>query len=296
MAYITSHNTFKIVARNNFKNVNLEGEVYKAKIHIFSRYEENCLLAIQELIKEPDKYFKDIYNPIIAYDTKKYVYKEQQPAYHTDINCEGLSSNFSNFELPEEIKEKGEAEIGRFREWFKQNSYLLEKPDVFVMRLQMAFGITYNPKAINYENSGYAEFKNCTVKQLEDKIDTSLKEAGRYYYANFKNTTILKAFGKKSGSVFSDNGIYNNSTGYSDEDVKEFLEDYHRKYKLPIKNLLIEYYRIKLNPQLEFAENILEALGFNKCGICQIEESIQRVSRPKWTPTSNTLYDTDSIA
>jgi hypothetical protein len=288
MAYITSHNSYKIVTRNNFKNTKLEGQIYKAKIYIFSQYEENCLLAIQELMKDPAKYFTEIYDPIVAYDSKKYVYKEQQPAYHTDLNCERLSADFTNFELPQAIKERGETEIERFREWFKQNSYLLERPDVFVMRLQMAFGITYNPKAINYENSGFAEFKNYTIEDLEKKIDSLLKDAGRYYYANQKNTIILKAFGKNSGAAFTDREL-NNHTGYSDEEVKEFLKDYHTRFKLPIKKLLIEYYRVKLNPDLEFADNLLEALGFKKCGSCKRGESSTSSNNAHWNSISNIL-------
>lgn len=269
MAFITSHNSYKIVTRNNFKNVNLEGEIYKYKIYIFSNYEEKCLLAIQELMKNPENYFTKIYDPITAHDSKKYVYKEQLPAYHIYSDCERLTSNFTNFELPQEIKERGDEEIERFRKWFIENSHLLETPDAFVMRLELAFKIKYNPKSINYENSGFAEYVNLTIEQLEISIDNLLKEAGRYYYASEKNTTILKAFGKNSGIAYSDNPLNNNYSQYSDDEIKEFLKDYHKRFKLPLKKLLIEYYRVKLNPKLDFAENLLEALGFKKCGSCK---------------------------
>ena len=46
------------------------------------------------------------------------------------------------------------------------------------------------------------------------------------------------------------------------------MKDYHNNYKLPIRNLLIEYYRIKLNPELMFSETLLDALGFRKCSSC----------------------------
>lgn len=257
MAYITSYNTHKIVTRNNFKNVNLSGQVYRFKLYMFSKYEENCLLAIQELMKNPENYFKQIYDPMVVYDSKKYVFKEHQPAYHIDEGCVKLHSDFTNFELPQAIIEKGDLEIERFRKWFLENQYLLETPDIFVMRLQSAFGVSYNPKAINYENSGFDELENYSVQELENKIDLLIKAAGRYYYANEKNTTILKDFGKISGCAFTDNPLYNNNTGYTDAEVKAFLKEYHRKYKLPIRKLLIEYYRIKFNPDLKFAENYM---------------------------------------
>jgi len=274
MAYITSHNSYKIVTRDNLKEVKLEGEIYKSKITIFSKHDETSLLAVQELMRDPDKYFKEIYNPIVAKDTKKYVYKEQQPAYHTYLDCPRLSSNFTNFELPGEIKDKGDSEIERFRHWFTENEHLLEKPDIFVMRLQMAFGITYNPKAINYENSGFDEFnKNYTVKDLEDKIDSLLREAGKFYNANEKNKTILRAFVKMSGAAFYDTPLSSNNTRYTDEEVKDVLKEYHLKFKAPLKKHLIEYYRVKLNPDLQFAENLMEALGFKKCGACKKTEA-----------------------
>jgi hypothetical protein len=50
------------------------------------------------------------------------------------------------------------------------------------------------------------------------------------------------------------------------------LKEYHTRFKLPIKKLLIEYYRVKLNPSLEFAETYIEALGFRKCGTCKKRE------------------------
>lgn len=272
MAYITSYNTHKIVTRNNFKNVNLTGQVYRFKIYMFSKYEENCLLAIQELMKNPENYFKQIYDPMVVYDSKKYVFKEHQPAYHTDKSCERLHSDFTNFELPQEIIDRGDLEIERFRKWFIENYYLLETPDIFVMRLELAFKVSYNPKAINYENSGFDKLENYSVQELENKIDLLVREAGRYYYATEKNTTILKIFGKISGCAFTENPLYNNYTGYTDAEVKTFLKDYHRKYKLPIRKLLIEYYRIKFNPDLKFADNYMEVLGFKKCGCCQRNE------------------------
>ncbi len=271
-AYITSHNAHKIVTRNNFKSIKLSGEVYKYKLYLFSQNEENSLLAIQELFKNPEKYFNEIYNPMFVFDSKKYIYKEQQPAYHTSTDCQRLHSDFTNFELPQQIIERGDAEIERFRAWFIENRYLLEDPSTFVFRLKMAFKIEYNPKAINYENSGFSDFKNYSFEQLEKEIDSLIKEAGRYYYADVKNTSILRIFGKYSGCAYSDNTLYNNNTGYSDDEVKSFLKEYHNRFKVPLRKLLIEYYRVKLNPKLEFAETFMEALGFRKCGTCKKKE------------------------
>lgn len=270
MAFITSHNAYKIVHRNNLKSANLTGEIYKWKIYILSKYEEQSLLAIQELMKNPEKYFTDIYNPIYVPDSKKFVYKEQQPAYHQFDDCERLLADYSNIELPQEIKERGDAEIERFRNWFKENSYDLGKDPVrFSMRMQLAFKISINPKSINYDNSGSTNFSNVSIAELENSIDNLLRESGRFYYASEKNTSILYQFGKISSIAFTENPLKCNNTNYSDDEVKEFLKEYHRKFKIPLKNLLIKYYQVKLNPQLKFSENLLEALGLKLCSCCK---------------------------
>lgn len=270
MAFITSYNAYKIVHRNNLKTANLTGDIYKWKIYILSKYEEQSLLAIQELMQDPDKYFKFIYDPIYVADSKKYVYKEQKPAYHQFEDCERMLADYSNIELPQEIKDRGDTEIERFRNWFNENSYDLGKdPARFSMRMQLAFRISINPKAINCDNSGGTAFSNVTIAELENSIDNLLREAGRFYYASEKNTSILYQFGKISSIAFTENPLICNNTNYSDDEVKEFLKEYHRKFKLPLKNLLIKYYQVKLNPQLIFSENLLDALGFKLCSCCK---------------------------
>jgi len=288
MAYITNYNCKKIATRNNFKNIKIDGEIYKTLILFFSLYEENCLLAIQEILKSPENFFKTIYNPIVAIDTKKYIYKEKQPAYHTSINCEMLNSDYSNFDLPIEIIERGDAEIEKFRDWFKQNSHLLETPDIFVMRLQLAFNITYNPQAINYENSGHTDFKNYTVQELEKKIDQLLTDSGRFYSESLKNKTVLKMFWKCSSDIIK-GATFKNSTSYKNYEVKNIVKEFHTKYKSPVYHLLINYYRIKFNPDLQFAEDTLQSLGFKKCYNCIKED---KAAKEKF---NRDLYNFDNL-
>lgn len=272
MAFITLANTNKIIFNSDIQSLNLEGEIYKMRIYFLSSYEENALLAIQELLKDPENYFNEIYVPYEASDTFSYVYEGQQPAYHKYSCCPRLQSDYQNFEVPSDIKEQGPEMVQEFREWFETVKHLLEKPDVFVMRLQARWGIETNPKAINRDNSGSTVVDNFTIEELEEKINGLIKAAGRFYYKNGKNTEILKRFSKYTYLAYKKDDIYNNNTGYSDEEVKELLRYYDEEFKRPLKKYLIEYYRLKFNPDIKMEGYFLEKLGFHPCGHCHDDE------------------------
>lgn len=252
----------------------VKGQVYKMQIYFLSSYEENALLAIQELLKDPEKYFTTIYKPYKPKDSFSFVYEGSKPGYHQYSCCPMLNSDYQNFPIPEEIKEKGKEAIIEFREWFKTVEHLLEKPDVFVMRLKSKYGIETNPKAINKDNSGNTAIKNDTIEEIETKIDLLIKEAGRFYYASEKNTKILRRFSKLTFLAYKKEPINGNQTGFSDDDVRSLLKEYDETYKRPLKSNLIEYYRLKFNPELKMEGYFLEKLGFKSCGHCYREDYV----------------------
>ena len=268
MSFITLANTNKIIYSSDIKNIDLEGSVYKIPIYFFSKYEENALLAIQELLKDPENYFKEIYLPYEAVDTYSYVYEGQKPGYHEYSCCPRLNSDFQNFEIPTGIKDQGIEAVEEFRNWFDSVRYLLDKPDVFVARLHARWGINTNPKAIDMDNSGSVEFENITIEELEKRIDSRIKEAGRFYYRNDKNKAILNRYSKYTFLAKIKDPIKTNDTGYTDDEVKDLLSDYYLTFKRPLKADLIEYYRLKLNPEIIMEGLLLERLGFKACGHC----------------------------
>src|SRR5690606_15172860 len=137
--------------------------------------------------------------------------------------------------------------------WFKENQYLLEKPDVFVARLQMSFKVKVNPKAIDYENSGVEVKENLNLEELEKRINKYISGAGQYFNnADQEKKDIIRRFQKYTFLAYSNKAIENNNTGFSDETLKKFLKQYDIHFKRPIKDLLIEYYRVLHNPDLNF--------------------------------------------
>jgi hypothetical protein len=275
MAFITLSNLNRIISKSDTSGINLTGQIYKISINFFSNYEKNSLLAIQELLKNPKKYFNEIYKPAQSIDTYKYVYEGGFPAYHKYKNCINLHSGFLNFEIPKEIKDKGPEKVTEFRTWFSEVHHLLSKPDEFAMMLQARWGIQTNPRAINFENSGTLELDNYSIAELENNIDSILKRAGLFFSSSKKNMEILERFSQMTFIAYQTNPSYVNDTAYSDLEIKNLLLEFDEAFKKPLKKWLIEYYRLKLNPDIQMEGWLLEKLGFRYCFNCQQKEEIE---------------------
>jgi len=266
MVYITKANMQKIISSSNIKDIDIKGEIYKEKIYLFSKYEENELLAVQELLKDPEKYFDKVYKPYKSKDNKQYVYKEQSPAFHTINNCERLTADFINLKIPEIIIQQGL--VDEFREWFKTVEHLMDNPAAFKMRAELKWGFSIYLEEVVYKNSGFLGYDNICIEELEGKIDKLLKSAGLFYYSSDKNTIILKRFGKLTFLAYKQESIYNNETGYDDDKVKVLLREYDNEFKKPLKDLLIKYYMLKFNPDIEIKKSLLDSIGFRQCSHC----------------------------
>ena len=55
---------------------------------------------------------------------------------------------------------------------------------------------------------------------------------------------------------------------FSDEAVRELLTYYYNTFKKPLQYYLIEYYKLKHNPDIEMHGYYLDQLGFEPCGKC----------------------------
>jgi hypothetical protein len=272
MAYITVSNSKKMIRQlNESKLDEIEGNVYKWDIYFFSKRERVILKGIRELLKDPEKFAAEYYEPIEVVDSLRYVFPESQPSYHTDNTCPRLQSNFKNFIIPEIIRERGKEEIIKFRNWFNENKNLLETDIVkFIYSLQLKFIYVgeINPKSIDYSNSGIDEKENYSIPELESKIDNLLREAGHYFTDNPEKQQIIRRFQKLTFLAYIHGDIYNNDTGLNDSELKTFLRYYDEKFKLPVKEYLIEYYRLLHNPDMTFDGQLLDKLGFRPCGAC----------------------------
>ena len=156
----------------------------------------------------------------------------------------------------------------------------------------MKFGLESLPEIVNYKNSGVDEIENLNLEELENEIDGLLREAGRFYYKDDKTNTILRRFSKLTFLANKTEEIYDNDTGYSDEEVKKVLKEHLTRFKYPIMDKIREWYKIKYNPELEFEGKLLEQLGFRPCSNChkniyEIDNKEPFEAEGNWSDQSN---------
>lgn len=281
MAYITKANSKRILKRINLNSIpDIEGTVYKKPIYFLSKWETKYLLLMQSLLKEPEKFAVEVYQPVINKDTYHYVFEsEQPPAFHTNKDCERLRAKFKNFEIPFEIKARVKEQGGddetekrkvlEFREWFKNHFGLFQnEPEQFLKKLEIDWNIQRKLEEIERDNSGVESVVNYDLESLEHEIDKIISEAGKYFTSNPDKQPIIRRFQKLTFLAYKKDVISQNDTVLNDSELKDFLLDYENRFKKPVKELLIEYYRVKYNPDLSFEGTILKQLNFRECSLC----------------------------
>lgn len=261
----------------NIKDADITGDVYKRPIYFFSQYEKKELLLIKQLFAEPNSFFETYYKQQEAdADTLEWVDPPKLPSYHLNHQCSALNSDYKNYKIPEQIREKGSQVVWDYRNWFKTVQYLLERGDVdaFIARLFSRWGIAVRVSDFMSPNSGLMLKNEYEIDELTSTIDALIRDAGRFYYATEKNNTILKRYSKASHLAYVKGELSDNETGYTDEEVKSLLEEYDKKFKKPLKTLLVEYFRLTLNQDLKLHETKLIALGLRKCKRCSESKEI----------------------
>lgn len=269
MVYITKSNAKRILEKLDLRGRTFTGILYEKPIYMFNNHELRQLLAYKTFMQSPNSFVTCVYKQIELEDTYQYIYEGNAPAYHERMDCERLTSDLQNFHIPDVITLKGKGEVIKFRRWFIDNiDVFRNNPEAFQMRMFTAFGIKVHLSEITRKNTGMFERENLSLEEVKVILDKLIKNAGCYYYANSKNTAILRKYGKRTFLAHMNEPLPDNDTGFSDEEVKKFLIEYENEYKFPIIKYLREYYRIRFNPKLSIDSKILDALGFRPCKAC----------------------------
>ena len=274
MAYITQSNLRDITYRYKLPET-LTGQLYKKKIDFFNKNDRKRLLLIRKLIDNTSKLMIGSWKEIKPKTSKDLVF-ESNPSYHFSMSCELLNKDYENFYIPKEILVKGDEEINEFKKWFKSTKHLLDgKVDVFEYRWHNKWNFHVNVKKIYIENSGVSIFENQSIKQIEAEIDFLLKEA-QDLTVNYPD--IIKKYGKFAKEGLSRKTYTKNDTGFSDLEIREVLLKLEMEIKNPLRRLLVNWYRAKQNPELNFDAKILDQLGFKSCPVCSSKIQTEKYS------------------
>jgi hypothetical protein len=288
--FISKSNFIRITSRYNIQ-IDLSNDVvYKKAIYFFSKVEINRILSIKQfLINSEDELIKFTGTGFIQ-DSYNYIHEESHHAkYHKDCQCKGLRSIYKDLEIPVEIKYKAGSEqldyyrIQEFRTWFKQREITdLYYKDIkrFIERLQLKFKLVNPPKPVEIGNGDVQKISNYSEQELEKKIDELINKASIFYSQSEMNREILvkNNFSRRTyyltSKKYRDEALCISGTSYSNEDIRNVLTEFYTKIKKPLIDLLIDYWIVKLNPNLNFNENILEQLDFVACKLCSHNRSV----------------------
>lgn len=284
MAYITNYNLMRLVRdtlqdgekkyHKVLEDVKGKSTLYKSPIFFFNKYEEDELYLIREFLANPEVFFTQMYKPVLFQtESDAYIFQVGTPAYHADKDCERLNSDFLNIPIPESIRKKGYEAVQEFKHWFRGNVDLYkDNPEVFNLQFRAKYGVKEEIKEEVYKNSGHVEvFNKLTLAEVEGRIDFLLKESGRFYYRSQMHQEVIRKYGKIA-FIGDEKYELHNNTGYPDQKIREILRDYQVYYKEPIKSLLFEYFRLKLNPDVIISKQLLADIGFRECNHCGEDE------------------------
>jgi hypothetical protein len=274
MAFITQSNLRDITYRYKLPET-LKGQLYKKKIDFFNKNDRNRLLLIRKLIDNTSKLMTGSWKEIKPKNSRDLVF-ESNPSCHFSMSCELLNNDYENFYIPKEILDKGDEKTNEFKKWFKSNKHLLDgKADVFEYRWRAKWNFSVNVKKIYIENSGISMFENISIKQVETNIDFLLKEAQELIDTY---PAIIKKYGKFAKESLSRKTYTNNDTVFSDLEIREVLLKLEIEIKEPLRRLLVNWYRAKQNPELNFDIKILDQLGFKSCPVCSSKINTEKYS------------------
>lgn len=261
--YITKSNLNAL--KNRFKvakeitNEIMKSEVYKKDISWILSNLEIEFLFVEKLILSKDERL----NIISSHTRQNYQYlfgENKKPKYHRDQFCEFLKSNFENFEIPEEIKDKGIGEIEKFKKFAIDNKSLYhEDEQKFLQKIESHFFLKNPIKKVNYTNTGIEQFSELTIDNMEQEIDLHLAKCQEFMNANPERTKLIK------------DNTYAPLKSIKKRNLGGDVEEWHEIYKKNLRKMLSAYYAKLYNSKFAFNESFLSGLGFEGCRGCCVD-------------------------
>jgi len=293
ITYIVPQREEEITKPFFIENIYGRGELY----HFFYQHELQRLYAYKQILENQNNLSYYTFNEKKKDNFRFVFYKGGYLKYHTNFQCESLSKDFLDFNVPPEVQKRGEDLVNTYRGWFKTMKFREKFENEEIINHQIVnaynnvFSVTHNiePKL----NIGYKLIqevkKSGTVylegafdkkgfeKELDEIIeyrfsicnsDTSKFLAKADYMRNWKNKDIVEKINLLSenypSAIHSD--IIKN---YGVENLKIFWS-LHYKLKSRVNFLLGKYFRWSYQfHKMDFDRLTLEDFGLRCCSFCE---------------------------
>lgn len=301
MAYLTKYNLSKLCQKLEVKEeISLElfiEHIYNDReiYYILNKREIEYLFIYKMLLEDENKFVVEYYNEVPEKeDTKNFVFnKGGKTKYHLNHNCLLLKKDYLDFNIPEDIKSKGDNAVNEYREWFRANNFGERfktkeiSKDAIIRAFNLKYPKMYDIKPIE-DNSNLliVEIPNSTNLHLKANFDiekfrseiTKLK----LVWQNTFQCKVSRTFSKfkylltksdeeivnKMGEIFSENFVKN----YGINNLKDKFQ-ISKKLTYELIDLLLEYIKWTYKADNKnFDELTLEKFGLECCHTCKNEE------------------------
>lgn len=299
MAYITRHNLERLGVEDPKK---LPIGIYRSDRepilygdssidNWFSDLEINQILILKALIEEDYNRYGGVLKLIYIMtpeDSYTKVYKPTPPAYHKNIDCPFMHSDYRNFEFPANFKEiYGIEAVEDFRKWFKKEGegLLSEDSQKFYNHVTLYWpgkkkdGQYYQinwqsfiDSEENNSNSGVDSLSNPKIRDIIEGIN-KLKEEFNYFQNRLLSKQKEYFFRYIQRTYIINEKKYSiRDSDISENDKKELINNLNKflkKFKNPMRSYLLIYYSLQAgNIDLQLKDTVLDALGFRPCSHC----------------------------
>lgn len=248
---------------------------YLENIDCLSKNEKDKLKKMEFFFRSLSMKMPIKFNPIQRQDSKKYLYKENYPAFHKNENCLRLKAKWSNLYLPQEVKVQGDVIIEKFRkividQMSKGRDSINDES--FIRSLQIQFSIP-DASFIREEkdNSNPVNFsKKIEILSLENAKEQIAFLSKELDFFPHISELHKKVFQMRYWDVAKIRWIEKNR---SDEEKK--VANNLATLKANLIVAIMTAYQYENNFKMDdIEEEILLSLNFRKCNSCFREDAL----------------------
>ncbi len=234
------------------------------------------ILSEKEILflKQANTFFKDKglsekkFIPINFNDTHTMLFEKHKPAYHKNKECIRLHADYVNYYIPNEVRERGDTEVDRFRKFVKgllNKGYKLEdEGTIIAIKAEFQFS-DKNFGKIEENNSGKMDFMHALdsmnlleihaqIAQIIHKLNMFSSQSEIYrqvYRLRYREPYMIRKLMKNKS-----------------KEQKNIAEELKLLKENLLLSLIASYKKENNFNQSDIEEELLQELNFVPCSTC----------------------------